>query len=724
MSALSISSLAIAFCGPCQHDGPATPANITSWRATIEADRKTALEKIKWAGGVFDTAALKWTPSSYIQPQMHPYDRYFYDPQRGYTVDRFLNDLKLRYGGIDSLLMWPTYTNIGIDDRNQFDFFRTMPGGLDAVANVTKQLQAAGVRVLWPYNPWDTGTRREKIWKHHGDNSDAVTLATLIKQTGGDGFNGDTMNFVPKSFWDAALAVDHPLAFEPEIGGTDAALNWTTLGWGYWKFKNLVPVVDRFKFLSRGKFLTHACDRWNKNKTDNLQHAWFNGAGYESWENVWGTWNGIVPRDAEAIRRLGTLLRYYGGKVRILHSSLWLPHTPEVVPDLVYASRWPADASTLDKGIATLWTVVNRGGRDVSGQPILQLVPNSTSSRFFDCYRGVELKPMEAVAAAEDDSLRTLSFEMESQGYGCVVETIGAPSKSHADLLATMAKMTRTPLKAYSKAWTFLPQVMVPMGQTPLAKTAPKGMVHIPACTNYSLVTTGIEIEGDDAHGVDVQYPWERQPRKDHKAVLSLKPFYMDRLPVTNERYAEYLTATGYVPDDPANFLKFWNGSKTAPTAIAAMPVTYVSLNEARAFCAWAGGRLPHSYEWQYAAQGNDGRLYPWGTNRSAEGALPTFTSGNVYKGPEEAGAHSPAGDSPFGVADMVGNIWQYTDEFQDEHTRSVLLRGGSNYRPKGSNWYFPNKIELNTHNKYFLFDDCYERAATIGFRCVVDAPA
>ena len=108
-----------------------------------------------------------------------------------------------------------------------------MPGGLDAVANVTKQLQAAGVRVLWPYNPWDTGTRREKIWKHHGDNSDAVTLATLIKQTGGDGFNGDTMNFVPKSFWDAALAVDHPLAFEPEIGGTDAALNWTTLGWGY-----------------------------------------------------------------------------------------------------------------------------------------------------------------------------------------------------------------------------------------------------------------------------------------------------------------------------------------------------------------------------------------------------------------------------------------------------------------------------------------------------------
>ena len=50
------------------------------------------------------------------------------------------------------------------------------------------------------------------------------------------------------------------------------------------------------------------------------------------------------------------------------------------------------------------------------------------------------------------------------------------------------------------------------------------------------------------------------------------------------------------------------------------------------------------------------------------------------------------------------------------------MCLGGSNYRPSGSHWYFPNQIELNTHNKYFLMDDSYERAGTIGFRCVVDA--
>ena len=49
------------------------------------------------------------------------------------------------------------------------------------------------------------------------------------------------------------------------------------------------------------------------------------------------------------------------------------------------------------------------------------------------------------------------------------------------------------------------------------------------------------------------------------------------------------------------------------------------------------------------------------------------------------------------------------------------MCLGGSNYRPSGSHWYFPNQIELNTHNKYFLFSDGYERAATIGVRCVKD---
>lgn len=122
--------------------------------------------------------------------------------------------------------------------------------------------------------------------------------------------------------------------------------------------------------------------------------------------------------------------------------------------------------------------------------------------------------------------------------------------------------------------------------------------------------------------------------------------------------------------------------------------------------------RLPRSFEWQYAAQGTDGRKvktmvvtaaavqfplifhgqfplifhlkgenciaraqYPWG-NMKDQSRYPVLQSGRAIPGPGRIGDHSPAGDSPFGVADLVGNVWQYTDEFADEHTSRVVLRG------------------------------------------------
>ena len=189
---------------------------------------------------------------------------------------------------------------------------------------------------------------------------------------------------------------------------------------------------------------------------------------------------------------------------------------------------------------------------------------------------------------------------------------------------------------------------------------------------------------------------------------------------MTVAEYFAYIKATGFKPSDNYNYLKNWKGSSTPPESILNTPVTYVSLGEARAYCKWRGARLPHSYEWQYAAQGNDGRIYPWG-NEKIQSNFPVLTTGNTYRGAPPVGQYKQ-GASPFGVQDLVGNVWQYTDEFYDIHTRAAILRGGSNYRPSGSSWYFPQALELNTHNKYFLMDDRYERAGTIGFRCIVDA--
>jgi formylglycine-generating enzyme required for sulfatase activity len=219
---------------------------------------------------------------------------------------------------------------------------------------------------------------------------------------------------------------------------------------------------------------------------------------------------------------------------------------------------------------------------------------------------------------------------------------------------------------------------------------------------------------------VDVQYAWEDAPRRYHLHKMHIRSFYIDKYPVTNAEFKKFLDATHYHPNDDHNFLRDWkNGSY--PDGWGNKPVTWVSLEDARAYCAWAGKRLPHEWEWQYAAQGTDGRIYPWGNEWDAA-AVPAPDKRRQMREPTNVDAY-PKGASPFGVMDLVGNVWQWTDEFVDEHTRAGILKGGSFYQPQGSLWYFPQAYKLIEHGKYLLMAPSKDRSGTLGFRCVVDFP-
>ena len=670
---------------------PCTPEEHAAWLADIQHWRDERRIRVGYDGSRYDLPALKWTQSSFFQPQMMVEDRYFYDPvAHRYTVDRYLDDLEKRYGGIDAVLIWPTYPNMGIDNRNQHDMIRSMPGGIPGVRQMIADFHRRGVRVLFPMMMWDQGTRDNRTpWPQ--------AIAELMAEVGADGINGDTQDGVPLAFSAAADRIGHPLAFEPEDGPSDEALAWNVMTWGQYSFP-FVPMVDKYKWLEP-RHMVNISDRWNRSKTDDLQFAFFNGVGWESWENIWGIWNGITPRDAEATRRVATLER---ALAPFLVSTAWEPLAP-MLRYGVYSSRWPS-------GQQTLWTIVNRNEYDVAG-PQIEL-PAEEGLQYFDLYHGSKLEPQRNKAGRV-----VLSLPIEAHGYGALLASRTAPEASIQSLMAKMKALSAKPLSSFSHEWTVVPQQIVPIAATKPA-SSPSDMVRIPE-GDFQFHVEGIEIEGFNDIGVDVQYPWEDTPRRFHDHPMHLKSFWIDKYPVTNAQFKKFIDVTHHHPQDDLNFLRDWQNGQY-PEGWDNKPVTWVSLEDARAYAAWAGKRLPHEWEWQYAAQGSDRRVYPWGDSWRAD-AVPAPDKSRTMRGPDAVDAH-PQGSSPFGVMDLVGNVWQWTDEFQDDHTRGGILRGGSYYQPQGSIWYFPQAYKLNEHGKLLMMAPSMDRSGGLGFRCAQDA--
>lgn len=126
-----------------------------------------------------------------------------------------------------------------------------------------------------------------------------------------------------------------------------------------------------------------------------------------------------------------------------------------------------------------------------------------------------------------------------------------------------------------------------------------------------------------------------------------VEAFYIDRFPVTNADYKKFVEATGH--EHPAHWRR-----GTWPEGKADHPVVQVTWHSANAYAQWAGKRLPTELEWEKAARGTDGRTWPWGN---------TFDPRNCNTGSEgttPVGFYSPAGDSPYGAADMAGNVWEW----------------------------------------------------------------
>lgn len=664
------------------------------WISEMLDWRREHLTRIGYDDANYRRPDLQWAQANFVHAQMMVEDRYFFDPEAGrYTVDRYLDDLQARFGGIDSVLLWFVYPNIGIDDRNKTDLAADLPGGLEGLRGAVDDFHRRGVRVFLPTMPWDNGTREHP-------QSDWEAMADLVQALGADGVNGDTYNGVPRAFFDACLARGKAVVLQPESTiSAEEALIWNVQSWGKKVPADVVPSVAKFKWLEPRHMINYE-NRWGRDRNNDFQYIFFNGVGYNAWENIWGIWNQLTPRDAETLRRISAIQREFAP---LMVSMDWRPYVPTLQAD-VFASRFPKDG-------LCVWTLVNRNEYTVAGEQLS--VAHVEGTRYFDLWNG---QPLHAV---QRDGSAVLEFCLEPRGFGAVLSVAAGAEPANLDaFLALMRERSATALQSLSKEWKPIKQEMFATEATKPAANAPEGMVAIPG-GEFEFVVGGIAIEGQTWAGVDVQYPWEDCPRRGHRRRMQLASYFIDRYPVTNAQFHAFVRDSGYAPADRHHFLRHWVDG-APPAGWQDKPVTWVSIEDARAYAQWAGKRLPHEWEWQFAAQGRDGRAYPWGNDWRGD-AVPATNRGRRLLLPADVAAH-PLGASPFGVMDLVGNVWQWTDEFRDEHTRAAILRGGSSYQPQTSHWYFPQAHRLDQHGKYLLMAPCKDRAGTIGFRCVVDA--
>lgn len=194
--------------------------------------------------------------------------------------------------------------------------------------------------------------------------------------------------------------------------------------------------------------------------------------------------------------------------------------------------------------------------------------------------------------------------------------------------------------------------------------------------------------------------------------LVQVPTLLVDKYPVTNAEFYEFLQESGYWPADSSNFLRHWMDGKYLPED-ADKPVVWVSHEDALSYAAWYGCRLLYDFEWQYVAAGARKKRYPWGNSFDRSKCNDTggeaLTPVNTY----------PEGASCFGICDLCGNAHEWTQEVLDDGMhRFTFLRGGCSYKAPHF-WHAEGGAKPNDwHLKFPLLNEGMNRCATVTFRC------
>jgi hypothetical protein len=548
---------------------PGDPADRPAWRWQLARWRADAQRRLGYRGDLYERS--RWTASAHAVALVWLWDEQLYDhAAHRFTVEEFLATAEHEFGGFDAVVLWHAYPVIGIDDRNQFDYYRQVPGLRDVVA----AFQARGVRVFLDYNPWDVGTRRP-----HGD--DAAETAALVRELGADGLFLDTLQEGDPALVSALEGLDPPPVLEGESRLPLARVEDHALSWAQWFADSPAPGVLRARLYERRHMLHHT-RRWNRDHSEELQSAWVNGCGILVWESVFGAWVGWNARDRSTLRAMLPAQR-------TLHSHLvdgeWTP-----LAELADAAR-AVHGSRFHLPGSSFWALGNRASTPYRGP----LVAAGTGT-WWDVTTGQRLEPRAG----------TVEATVPARGVvGLLRVEPGAEPNGLDDLLAT-ARRTAARASSDSTFPARLPR-RVPVAPAPGAPTdaaSPR-----PGPRTLRLVhrrrETGWYGEAPYVEEWKPLPPRLHDPVSDSRDVV-IGPVAVDRLEVSNAQFQRFLAESRHRPVVANRFLAHWADGRPV-SGTEDEPVTHVDLADARAYAAWRGARLPTEDEWQAAAE--DGLL-------------------------------------------------------------------------------------------------------------------
>jgi gamma-glutamyl hercynylcysteine S-oxide synthase len=681
---------------------------------------------------LYERADLKWIRNSYLMTLQFAWDHNYYDWQKNeYIINRFLKNPKY-FGWYDIFGIWPTWPRLGVDERNQWDLYKDLPGGLDKMKEIVSEAAKNKTKFFIAFNPWDKSTRTENPYSG---------MASLINAIDADGVVLDTRGSSSKKLQDATdrvksgvIMYSEGMAIPKDMPGIISGRVHDAIF--------LQPLLNLNKLIKPDFAIFRVCQLSQGRIHRETAISFFNGYGTEI--------NTFAPGRPDW---MDEEYEFLGKTIKILRENTSVFNSYGFTPlissekDSIWINNWPGK----DK---VLYTILSFDYKGYQG-PLFK-VNIFENSHFVSIWNHEEINPVKKedgyYLPVDIKGFNKKWLNTRSEGnIECIAEFnkyINLLYKADS-LILNITKGDRICLWTETPSYSAKPVVFNTLNnklklseiigryegkiiiqlfdagelidekiiyrkpgkpaliskkiKTKTAKKAPKGMIEIPSC-RFTFYSTNN----------DRFIPY---PDNADSCVIDINKFFIDKFPVTNKEYYNFIQTTSYKPSDTCNFLKHWINGKYS-NQDANKPVVYINLADAKAYAKWAGKRLPSEAEWQYAAQGLDGRKFPWG-NEAADSIKCNYKFGKISDVDKY-----PKGASPFDVEDMVGNVWQLTNDVYDNGSYYfVMIRGGSYYFPASSWWYVQGgPQELNKRQMLLLVSPGFDRNATVGFRCVVDA--